>query len=323
MGNALGGVDLDRKGKDREFGLELNAVTSAIMSAVIEVAKDTGQRQLTLHFDELDQGMSRLEDDRAHMLVGLILAARDVRRNSGTENVSISPVVYLRTDLWEELQFSDKNKITQTVALHIAWNPTNLLELVETRLKAKLGSEATWSDVAEPDLMRGSQKKWDHILARTFLRPRDIIQFLNIILAEAKRRTDDPIHFTNPDIVNSRDEYSRYLKQELDDEIGSHWPEWEEALRALSAISTITFERAEFEKEYGSRKSSKNLVDAEEALALLYRFSVIGYDRRSGYGGSSWAFQYTDPEAGWDSAASRFKVHLGLKEYAKLRETRA
>jgi hypothetical protein len=54
----------------------------------------------------------------------------------------------------------------------------------------------------------------------------------------------------------------------------------------------------------------------------LYRFSVVGYDRRSGYGGSSWAFQYTDPQAGWDAGASRFKVHLGLKEYAKLREAR-
>lgn len=54
----------------------------------------------------------------------------------------------------------------------------------------------------------------------------------------------------------------------------------------------------------------------------MYRFSVIGYERRSGYGGSSWAFQYTNPEAGWDNSVTRFKVHLGLKEYAKLRETR-
>ena len=60
--------------------------------------------------------------------------------------------------------------------------------------------------------------------------------------------------------------------------------------------------------------------DWEDALAQLYRFSVIAYERRSGYGGSSWAFQYTDPEAGWDNAATRFKVHPGLKEYAKLRE---
>lgn len=55
---------------------------------------------------------------------------------------------------------------------------------------------------------------------------------------------------------------------------------------------------------------------------MLYRFSVIGYERRIGYGGVEWMFQYANPEAGWDSAALRFKVHLGLKEYAKLREER-
>jgi hypothetical protein len=58
----------------------------------------------------------------------------------------------------------------------------------------------------------------------------------------------------------------------------------------------------------------------DEALELLYRFSVIGYERRSGYGGSSWSFHYTSPEVGWDSRAGRFKVHLGLKEFAKLRD---
>ena len=323
MGNQIGGIELDRRGKDHNFGVELNALTTAIMSAVINVAKDTGQRHLRLHFDELDQGMAKIDDRRAQMLVGLVLAARDVRREAENENVAVSPIVYLRTDLWDELRFSDKNKISQSTALHIVWNSENLLDLVENRLKAKLGSNACWDDIAEPDLMRGSQKKWDHILARTFLRPRDVIQFLNIVLAQAKKRNAEPTHLTTKDIIASRDEYSRYLKQELDDEIGSHWPEWEEAIQALSAISTITFERAEFEKEYSNRRSYKNSVTVEEALALLYRFSVIGYSRRSGYGGSGWAFQYTDPEAGWDSGANRFKVHPGLKEYAKLREKRS
>lgn len=322
MGNQLGGIDLDRTGKDHQFGLELNALTTAIMTAIVEVARDTGQRHLRLHFDELDQGMAKLDERRAQMLVGLVLAARDVRRTEGDDGVSISPIVYLRTDLWEELRFSDKNKISQTTALHISWNPANLLELVENRLKAKLGP-VCWDDIAEPDLMRGSQKKWDHILARTFLRPRDVIQFLNIVLAEAKKRSEEPTHFTTKDIIASRDEYSRYLKQELYDEIGSHWAQWEEAIQALSAISTITFEKADFEKEYENRRSKLNSVAFDEALALLYRFSVIGYSRRSGYGGSGWAFQYTDPEAGWDSGANRFKVHPGLKEYAKLREKRA
>ena len=55
---------------------------------------------------------------------------------------------------------------------------------------------------------------------------------------------------------------------------------------------------------------------------MLYKFSIIGYSGRSGYGGSSWNFQYSDPQKGWDGAASQLKVHLGLKEYAKLSEER-
>jgi hypothetical protein len=170
--------------------------------------------------------------------------------------------------------------------------------------------------------MRGSQSKWSHIVARTFLRPRDVIQFLNSALTEAKRRAVRPVILDNEDVTNARESYSLYLKKELDDEIIAHWGNWEEALQVCSAISTITFGREEFTDLYERRRSARNRVSADEALQLLYRFSVIGYARRSGYGGSSWAFQYTNPEAGWDNGASVFKVHLGLKEFAKLREER-
>lgn len=257
------------------------------------------------------------------MLIGLILAARDIKRNGERQYGAVNPVVYLRTDLWDELQFSDKNKISQTLTFHLEWTSKSLLDLVETRLRAKLAPAAAWNNIVDDNLMRGSQSKWNHILARTFLRPRDVIRFLNTALDRAKERNSaSPLIFLNEDIVSSREDYSSYLKQELDDEIRPHWAFWDEALQSCSAISTITFERADFEREYAQRRSSKNDITASEALAFLYRFSVIGYERRSGYGGSSWAFQYTDPEAGWDNVANRFKVHLGLKEYAKLRETR-
>ncbi len=232
------------------------------------------------------------------------------------------PVVYLRTDLWDDLEFSDKNKIGQTLTISLAWTNEALLALINKRLKARLSPKTNLDDIVDPASMRGSQTKWNHILARTFLRPRDVIRFLNASLWEAKKRPGDPLVLTNADIINSRDQYSTYLKEELDDEILPHWPKWEQALQACSAMSTITFDREDFVKEYEGRRTNHNLVSAIDALELLYRFSVIGYSRRSGYGGSSWAFQYTDPQAGWDNAATRFKVHLGLKEYAKLREER-
>lgn len=70
-------------------------------------------------------------------------------------------------------------------------------------------------------------------------------------------------------------------------------------------------------------ESSKNKFDADEALEVLYGFSVVGYRRGIGRGGSGWVFQYGDPDAGWDSGATRLKVHLGLKEFLKLREERS
>lgn len=323
LGCRLGGIDLDRQKDDYRLGQELDALSSLLIKTMSELSRQSGIPSISLHFDELDQGLSRLDEGREKMLVGLILAAREVRREALKQDFTLNPVVYLRTDIWEDLQFSDKNKITQSGTLNLEWNSDSLIKLVDARIKAKIGSTLTWDDISDGALMRGSQSKWNHILARTFLRPRDVIRFLNAALAEVKKRRHDVPLFTNKDIVNCREEYSSYLKKELDDEIPQHWQYWEEALQACSAISTLTFEREEFQKAYEARRSKDNVMTADEALRQLYRFSVIGYDKRSGYGGSSWAFQYTDPEAGWNTTANRFKVHLGLKEYAKLRETRA
>lgn len=321
LGNKLGSVSLERN--DMGLGRELGALTDALLRAVKDLAAILRLPPLLLHFDELDQGLIALDAERQRMLIGLILAARSVRQDCRDAPAPVNPAVYLRSDLWDDLQFSDKNKITQTAALTLEWDSASLNQLINVRLKAKLNAQASWDRVATASLMRGSQAKWDHALARTFLRPRDVIQFLNAALEQAKRRSDDPLVFENEDIVNARDRYSAYLKSELDDEIVPHWPQWEDALQACSAISTITFTREQFVQEYDKRRSRENAIQPDEALRLLYEFSVLGYERRSGYGGTSWVFQYTSPEAGWDTAASRFKVHLGLKEYAKLREERS
>lgn len=321
LGNKLGNIALERGAADTNFGLEVNALTNALLGAVATVATGEGMDTLSLHFDELDQGMSTLDADRSRMLVGLILAARLVRQSGAGTRPVIAPVVYLRSDIWEDLEFSDKNKIARGLTLPLEWTAETLQALLDERIKRKVGP-FTWNDVATSELMRGSQSKWNHIIARTFIRPRDVIEFANVALQQAKRRSDDPLVFVNEDIVNARDRYSAYLKEELDDEIIPHWPQWDEALKVCSAIQTLTFERDKFVSEYERRKSAANPLSANDALKMLYRFSVIGYERRSGYGGTSWSFQYTNPEAGWDDGAQKLKVHQGLKEYAKLSEER-
>jgi hypothetical protein len=117
LGFKLGSIDFDRNAGDLGLGSELNALSDMLMSATAEVAAELGISNLFLHFDELDQGITTFDEERARMIVGLILAAREVRQSTRETTIKISPVIYLRTDLWDDLVFSDKNKISQGQAL--------------------------------------------------------------------------------------------------------------------------------------------------------------------------------------------------------------
>jgi hypothetical protein len=110
MGNKLGSVTMNRPANDHQFGLELNALSNSIFAAIEATADEAKLGALTLHFDELDQGLSDLTDERSKMLIGLILAARDIKRANQRPHGAVLPVVYLRTDLWDDLQFSDKTR---------------------------------------------------------------------------------------------------------------------------------------------------------------------------------------------------------------------
>ena len=319
MGNSIGSVDLESDGGG--ISNQIDDVTAALLRNAKVLASQSGLSKICIHFDELDQGLGQLDTKRKEMLVGLILAIRSIR--SGKEGDVIFPVFYIRSDIWSELKFSDKNKISQSSAVFLEWNSEQLLDMVETRIKVKLGDGMRWVDLDDEQLMRGSQSKWNHIVARTFLRPRDVIQFLNSAIDVALSSAPDPDYFDNDDIQRAREPYSKYLKQELDDEISPHWECWTEGLQALPEIATITLTKDAFKEAYTKRKSKKNPIDADEALELLYNFSVIGYRKGVGKGGSGWVFQYSDPDVGWDNATTRLKVHVGLKEIAKLREERA
>lgn len=319
MGNSLGSLEIEKK--DGTLSEKIDALTDSLLRNAVTLASQAAVSKICIHFDELDQGLSELTAERKSMLIGLILAIRSIKGQR--EGKIIFPAFYIRSDLWDELRFSDKNKISQTSATFLEWDNKTLLDLIEKRIKTKIGSDKSWGDIDDENLMRGSQSKWNHIVARTFLRPRDVIQFLNFGVKVAIKAYPDSDYFDNEDIQNAREPYSKYLRQELDDEIGPHWECWTDALQAFSEISTLTFSRDQFREAYDKRRSKKNHLDADEALEALYGFSVIGYRRGIGSGGSGWTFNYADPDAGWDSAAKSFKVHLGLKEIVRLREERS
>ena len=147
---------------------------------------------------------------------------------------------------------------------------------------------------------------------------------MNTLLEVGKARGDEVSVFENRDVVEARPKYSNYLKKELDDEILPHWEDWDMCLQALSRLGKIYFDKDDFSTAYSEiNPKIEKKYSEHEALEQLYNFSIIEYETRSGYGGSGWKSKFANPELGWDANAVRFKVHLGLKEFLKLKEERA
>lgn len=299
------------------FGQQIDAVATEIIRLVGEIMRYRGRNHIELHFDELDVGLERFDRNRELLIVGLILAIQSFRGLTEKREQIVRPFIYLRQDLWDSLAFSDKNKISRGPTLVLNWNRESLLEMVNARLQKIAGVQ--WSDLIDEQLMRGTQQKWDHILNRTMDRPRDVISYINIVL---ERKQGDGL-LTNDDIASARSEYSTYFKEELDDEVKAHWPEWEDATNALRDIGYITFTRSQFDEAYERQKTEKNAVsDGGAALAKLFEYSVVAYLRPRRGGGSDWVWKYKDRTANFDARAERFRAHLGIVEFANLREER-
>lgn len=322
LGIKLGKIEFNRQANDMRLGAELNAVSESLFINAEEAAsRYLSDRRLLLHIDELDHGLSTLDESRANMLTGLILAARAVFRRFEVRSVKYRAIVYLRSDLWDVLRFSDKNKIRQTYTTEITWSESDLKRLIEVRASKKLATAVNFESMEDGNTMRGSQRKWSHIVARTKRRPRDVIQFMNCVLDKVKHRVLGSGEITNKEITAARPDYSSYFKGELNDEILSHWPEWEMAMWAIASLTRLAFDFDDFDEAYKMRKKPEQ-PESRVALERLFSFSVVGYRQSLGGGGSRWVFKYLESSAQFDPGASLFKVHLGLKEYYRLREER-
>lgn len=99
MGNSVAGVEFEaHKGGIPQ---ELDALTDAIFDCAINICRQTGTPKVLLHFDELDQGLSVVNERHEQMMIGLVLACRSCRRPQQSD-AAIYPVAYLRTDIWDE-----------------------------------------------------------------------------------------------------------------------------------------------------------------------------------------------------------------------------
>lgn len=198
---------------------------------------------------------------------------------------------------------------------------------MERRFKKAIndGGIVAWADVFdESQEMPGRQTKYQHILDRTFKRPRDVIKFCNEVLVAYKANVpiDPTSKFRNEDIIAARSNYSDYMLKELEDEIHKHHPRYEDYIELLRVIGKGAFTRDEFD---GACKARVDLTTSShrthDILRHLFEFSLIAYQRTGGIGGGSeYVWRYLDSAARFDEAAVYFRVHPGLLEAIGLKK---
>lgn len=283
-------------------------------------------------FDQLDLGFTANNPKYAERLIGLLLAARELSRVAREACRRMSVIVFLRDDIYQMLQFEDKNKITENNVSMVEWDRSGdsltLRALMERRFGQVFYGKgiAAWNEVFnEQREMPRRQSKYKHICDRTFLRPRDMIKFSNEVLTAHKAlHPDQPgIRFDNDVVITARDAYSDYLLRELDDEIAKHVPNYQEYLEVLKSIGNIQFTSDVFANKWAERPSLKT-GNWQDGLTSLFEFSVIGYLKPGGGGGgSTYVWRYLDARARFDPTADIYRVHPGFKEALDLIQGRA
>jgi hypothetical protein len=287
-------------------------------------------------FDELDAGFDAKNPDYSDRLVGLLLAVRALTRDFQNDGMPFRVVAFLRTDIFDGLHFGDKNKLTDANSVLLAWNEnlryegSSLKQLIDQRIREELElaprDRDPWSKAFDTDVMRGTQHKFHHMAARSYLRPRDLIKFSNAALDEAKRRIKTGAapadRISNDDVTMSRKVYSKYFLNELDDEIAPVDRDWKDYLEVLRRIGAMRFTGDAFKKAYtATRKRVEFALAEEEMLAFLYRYSIVGFERAVGGAGLVEHFRYQDEAVRFNPEARGFLVHRALKEALELRES--
>jgi hypothetical protein len=286
-------------------------------------------------FDQLDLGFDPNSPKYYERLIGLILAARDLNLLAREMGRKFFVTIFLRDDIYEQLHFEDKNKITENFYNLIEWDTPRtkhtLKSLMEKRFKVTVGEaeqDISWADLFDESAeMPGHQTKYKFITDRTFLRPRDIIKFANSVLSSFRNRinagSSDYVNlFINEDLHDAREDYGRYFQREIDDEIHKHIPHYLKYFEVLKGLGVYRFNKDAFNSEVDSRRA---ILPPEKTpvqlLKELYDFSIIGYFRRGGkgFGGSEYVFKYKEPSQEFDETADLFQVHLGLLDVLGLK----
>jgi len=169
-----------------------------------------------------------------------------------------------------------------------------------------------WNMVVSSEKIRANISPFSYILSRSFLRPRDIIEFCKCIQRQC--RADKANKATRTEFVKSEQEYSDWFRDELIDEVNLIIPEIDNVLEAIRDHGRGTFFAKDINR-YFQKANIQSTMSVNAILATLFDFSAIGVfeeetDRVP-------VFKYRDPRKRF-RYRKKCSIHYGLRQNLEL-----
>lgn len=289
------------------------SLTPAVLGRMLELLETAlTQSGLVIALDRLDDSWDGSNESRS-LLVGLLKASKDLNDRLGSRDpgLGLRVNVFLRSDIYDDLRFDDKDK-HRALEENITWTPELLREMVQRRLPQGVGVD----DLFESGDMRGSISPFNYIVKRTFLRPREVLQFLGECVRQAG---PDAVQISKDDIRAAEQRYSRWKVDDLRQEFTKVFPDFERLLECLRQ-EVHRYDRLQDLEALIERKDPE-LVERHgrrRLLEVLFDYSVIGV-RLADQGSTK--FKAEDSELTLPTSGAAY-VHQSLFKGLNIRETR-
>ncbi len=222
----------------------VNQVQIQELSYVLELLDsilEDPQKRYYVVIDRLDENW--VEEGLRYLLIrALIETVRDFRR---VRNAKI--IVSLRHDLIDRVirlsrDAGFQEEKYESLYLDLKWTRDQLIELLDLRINRLVRQRYTKQEVTHNDLLPKLIDRIpaiDYIIARTLMRPRDVILFFNACIRQA---SNDP-EITPQMVKHAEGEYSRLRLRSLADEWNADFPDLmtcSELLKNRPSVFSIT-----------------------------------------------------------------------------------
>lgn len=299
--------------------LHYQQATAALTEKLLQVKSES---KFYLFMDELDEGYRAGDSGLRLILLALLRAVEDFAIAFNDKEISVNPIVALRSDIFDRLEDNDLNKLDDST-LRIRWRSIErpvyfLKDILNARITSslpQLKNVPPWETVVEDqpyNLPKKVKSCWSYIANSTFERPRDIIKFMKMCKMEIG---NGRLKFSH--IQNAEKSYSKWFYNELRDEIYSHLPVWKESLDCLTRIGRGMLTSKDFinalkEDKKISRWLKDDGKEVEHIVETLFDFSVLG-----NFDGKRWLFSYKENAGLAWNPSMKLIVHFGFKSQAK------